>query len=117
MIQMREVMTVGSLAEKASKLDPVPPKGTKYSGSSWAVQDAEVGQFDMKMMDKQILEVGAGRGWVVGVPVLGGGGACMGWCGACWGWWGCVGWGCLYLVVGMSCVLHEALNMLVLEVV
>lgn len=84
MIQMREVMTVGSLAEKASKLDPVPPKGTKYDGSSWAVQDAEVGQFDMKMMDKQILEVGGGWGGVVGCCL------CRVVGGSCAGWWGAV---------------------------
>ncbi len=68
MIQMREVMTVGSLATMAAKAE-LPPKGAKYSGSSWALQDAEVGQADLRLLDKQILEVGAaggaGRcGWV-----------------------------------------------------
>lgn len=57
MVQMREVLTVGSLSKGFGEL---PAKGARYEGSAWALQDEEMRQQDNKMMGEQLIEMAGG---------------------------------------------------------
>jgi hypothetical protein len=61
MIQMREVMEVGSLSDKSrATARGLPPKGESYEGSAWALEDSEMVQQDNKLLEQHMIKVGAG---------------------------------------------------------